>query len=320
MAENEIEEVELPLDTAGVVLNRAREAAGKSLAQLAAQTKISERQLAAIEAGDYAALPSRTYAVGFTRTYAKALGLDPNAVLAMVRSELAEREPEQRRTVPSFEPGDPARLPGRRTGWIAAAGLAAVVAVVLIAWPGLYSPGGTLPSILMEETPSPAATAAAPAAPAPAGPVVFTATRDQVWVRVIDGTGAQIMQKVLALGESWTVPPGVPGVALTTARPDGLAVTIGGRAVPPLADSERLVSNVPVTAEALLARGTAEAQTASAPAVTAVNAPDRQPRPAQDQRSTGVAPTSPEPAPATAPSEPAAAPTAGTTQAAAADS
>lgn len=319
MAEHEVEEVELPLDTAGVVLGRAREAAGKSLADLAAQTKISERQLAAIEAGDYAALPSRAYAVGFARTYAKAVGLDPDAVLAMVRGELAEREPEQRRTMPSFEPGDPARLPGRRIGWIAAGGLVAVVAAVLIAWPGLYSPGGTLPSTL-EPAPTAAASAPAAGAPAPMGPVVFTATRDQVWVRVVDGTGAQIMQKVLARGESWTVPPGVPGVALTTARPDGLAVTIGGRAVPPLAESERLVSNVPVTAEALLARGSAVAQPASSPAVTAANVPVRQVRPAPRPRDAGAGPAAAEPAPSVAPTEaPAPLPT-NATQAATADS
>ena len=58
-------EVELPLETAGSRLRRARELAGASLAQIAGQTRIGARQLAALEIGDYSALPGRTYAVGF---------------------------------------------------------------------------------------------------------------------------------------------------------------------------------------------------------------------------------------------------------------
>jgi len=85
MIENEEQAAELPLDTAGAQLMRARQAAGQSLADLARITKISERQLGAIETGNYAALPSRAYAIGFTRTYAKAVRLDSNAIIAMVR-------------------------------------------------------------------------------------------------------------------------------------------------------------------------------------------------------------------------------------------
>ncbi|MFN5821551.1 MAG: helix-turn-helix domain-containing protein, partial [Novosphingobium sp.] len=185
-------------------------------------TKISERQLGAIETGNYAALPSRAYAIGFTRTYAKAVGLDSNAIIAMVRDELAQVETDQaRRTVPAFEPGDPTRLPGGRVAWFAAAGLALVLLIGFLVWPNLYAPGGSLPAILPCATPTPAAGAPAPA-PVPAnGPVVFTATRDKVWVRFADGAGQQLLQKELALGESWTVPDSAGAVTLTTARPDG---------------------------------------------------------------------------------------------------
>jgi cytoskeleton protein RodZ len=290
MIENEEQAAELPLEGVGAQLARARQAAGKSLADIARVTKISERQLAAIEAGNYAALPSRTYAVGFTRTYAKALGLDSAAVIERVREELAQLEPDHaRRTVPAFEPGDPARLPGGRVAWYAAAGLAVVLLAGFLIWPNLYAPGGSLPSILPSATPSATAPVAAPA-PAPVnGPVVFTATRDKVWVRFADGTGQQLLQKELALGESWTVPETAGAVTLTTARPDGLSVTIGGRAVPPLANAEQLMRDVPVTAAALLARGTqpAAAPLASpAPATASAAAtPRRQSRPAAEQPS-----------------------------------
>jgi hypothetical protein len=42
---------------------------------------------------------------------------------------------------------------------------------------------------------------------------------------------------------------------LWTGRPDALAITVGGRPVPKLAEEERVMKDVPVTAAALLARG-----------------------------------------------------------------
>lgn len=284
MIENEEQEAQLPLEGAGAQLARARVAAGKSLADIALATRISERQLAAIEAGNYSALPSRAYAVGFSRSYAKILGLDGDAIVALVREELALQEPDSaRRTVPAFEPGDPARLPGRKVAWLAAAGLVIVLLAGFLIWPSLYAPGGSLPSILPSEQPKPAPVETA-AVPVPAsGPVVFTATRDKVWVRFADGNGQQLLQKELALGESWIVPESAGAVTLTTARPDGLSLTIGGRQVPPLAETEQLMRDVPVSAAALLARGaqpTASMPANQAAAAVPVSAPRRQVRPA----------------------------------------
>lgn len=302
-------EAQLPLEGAGAQLARARVAAGKSLADLARLTRISERQLAAIEAGNYAALPSRAYSVGFARTYAKAVGLDGNAIVALVREELARQEPDRApRMVPAFEPGDPARLPGRRVGWFAALGLLLVLLIGFLVWPSLYSPGGELPSILPSPQPT-AAPARVAVAPAPAsGPVVFTATRDKVWVRFVDGAGQQLLQKELALGESWTVPAAATAVTLTTARPDGLAVTIGGQPVPPLAATEQLMRDVPVSAQALLARGAAVVATPVA-APSAAAPIRRQSRPARPRTNEAASPATVA-EPAVVPAPPSASPAA----------
>lgn len=293
MIENKEQVAELPLEGAGAQLARARTAAGRSLADISRLTRISERQLAAIEAGNFAALPARAYAVGFSRTYAKAVGLDPDAIVALVHGELAQHEPDQpRRLVQAFEPGDPTRLPGRRIAWYAAAGLVLVLLAGFVAWPSLYSPGGSLPSILPSETSSAAPAAAIPAPAVVSGPVVFTATRDKVWVRFADGTGQQLLQRELALGESWTVPEGAGAVTLTTARPDGLTVTIAGRPVPPMAATQQLIRDVPVTAAALLARGTqpaASSQVTAAPAAT--SAPSAARRQSRNPASSPVEPT-----------------------------
>ena len=82
MADQLVAEAQLPLETVGSRLRRAREAAGLGVAALAAQTRISQRQIEAIEAGDFGALPGRTYAVGFSRSLARAVGLDEAEVAA----------------------------------------------------------------------------------------------------------------------------------------------------------------------------------------------------------------------------------------------
>ena len=103
----------------GAQLRGAREAKGLSLEQLAAETRIPQRHLIAMEAGDFAKLPGRTYAVGFARTYAKTVGLDQDDIAAGVRDELDVQSEEGHRPA-SFEPGDPARVPSRALGWFAA--------------------------------------------------------------------------------------------------------------------------------------------------------------------------------------------------------
>ena len=69
----------------GAQLRAAREERGLSLEQVASETRIPQRHLVAIEAGDFGQLPGRTYAVGFSRTYAKTVGLDQDDVAAIVR-------------------------------------------------------------------------------------------------------------------------------------------------------------------------------------------------------------------------------------------
>lgn len=277
-------EAQLPLETVGSRLRRAREAAGMGIAAIAAQTRISVRQIEAIEAGDYAALPGRTYAVGFSRSLARAVGLDETEVAASTRAELNELQLEnQQRPAPTFEPGDPARVPSARLTWLALGGVALAVIAAIEFLPSLFSPAGSLPSILPADQPSApsAAAPAQPAAPAPAGPVVFTALQPGVWVKFYDAAGNQLMQKELAQNESYTVPTDKGEVLLWTARPDELGITIGGQPVAKLSDIQKTMKDVPVSAAALLSRGSTPvaAPIAAAPTSSvAVHKPVLRPR------------------------------------------
>lgn len=273
MSDELVAEAQLPLETVGSRLRRAREQAGLGIAALSAQTRISTRQIEAIEAGDFAALPGRTYAVGFSRTLARAVGLDEAEVAVATRAELTELQGEdQRRPVQTFEPGDPARVPSAQLTWLALAGVALAIVLGIVFLPSLFSPGGSLPSILPAGQPSEASMAPAaqpPAAATAAGPVVFTALQPGVWVKFTDAAGIQLLQKELALGESYMVPAGHGEVLLRTARPDQLAITIGGQPVPKLSDVQQTMKDAPVSAAALLARGKA-AQSLASPAPASV--------------------------------------------------
>jgi transcriptional regulator with XRE-family HTH domain len=273
VAEEE-DQPELPVG-AGETLRARREAQGMSLAQVAAVTRITQRHLALIEGGDLGALPGRTYAIGFARNYAKAVGLDQDKIARQVQDELAMIESVgPGRFALSFEPGDPARVPTARLAWFsAAAALILFVGGSIFVWSTYIAPAGSLPwqgggeaKPAMAANPD-SATRAVDPAPVVPGQVVFTALEGGIWVKFYDRHGKTLLQKQMAQGEHYAVPADADGPQLWTGRPDALAITVGGKPVPKLADIETTIKDAPVTAEALLARAPA-APTAPSPSAS----------------------------------------------------
>jgi len=250
--------VELPLDGVGTTLLRAREAAGLKLSDIAARTRIAERHLLMIEQGKFSAMASRAYAVGFARSYARTVGLDEKAIADAVRAEMAGQDPSADRYQPSsFEPGDPARVPSPNIAWIAGLGALVAVAIFYVLWRSFYAPATSLPEPQVTEASTEPAAIAPAATQVAQGPVVFTALEQGVWVKFYDAAGNQLMQKEMGLGETYTVPPEASGPMIRTARPDALQISIGGRDVAKLSEQQQSIKDVPVSAAALLARGTA---------------------------------------------------------------
>ena len=317
MAERDEQFTELPLDGAGTRLRRAREAAGLSLADIAARTRIAERHLVLIEGGNFIAMASRAYAVGFSRSYARTVGLDEQEIARSVRDEMARQEPDSDRYQPAtFEPGDPARVPGPRMSWIAALAALAVIALGYGLWRSFFAPAVPVPEVGQPITTQAASEVGQPTGTVPQagqGPVVFTALEPGVWVKFYDAGGNQLLQKQLALGETFTVPADAAGPMIRTARPDALMVSVGGRVLPKLAEGPVTISDVPVGAAALLARvpGAPQAAGASpaAPAPSTGNAPRPVARasPAERREPSLVSPpVARRPVPAAAPPSPAA--------------
>ncbi|MBC7655825.1 MAG: helix-turn-helix domain-containing protein, partial [Frankiaceae bacterium] len=73
-----------PTGIPGQTLAAQREAMGWTVEQVADQLKLAVRQVVALEAGDYASLPSPAVTRGFVRAYAKIVKLDPVPLVALI--------------------------------------------------------------------------------------------------------------------------------------------------------------------------------------------------------------------------------------------
>lgn len=260
---------------AGAILAAARAEAKLSLGEVADKTRIPQRHLVAIEAGDYFLLPSRTYAVGFSRTYARLLGLDEREITAQVRLDLDAGETQGPLRPDRFEPGDPARVPSRRLAWFSALAVALLVVGAFTFYRSYFSPGLGPPPLT---APTPAAaprlvpTAAPGAVPtaAPKGPVIFTSLAEGTWVRFYDGAGKRLFEGLMAKGQSFTVPDDATQPRVWTGRPNALAITVGGTPVPKLSEDEVTMKDVAVDAASLLARTAPDTAVSPAPVPAAL--------------------------------------------------
>ncbi|MFV0645190.1 MAG: helix-turn-helix domain-containing protein [Sphingomonadaceae bacterium] len=255
---------------AGAELRAAREAKGLSLEQVAEETRIPRRHLEMIEQGDFSRLPARTYAIGFARNYARLVGLDEQDIAGQVSQEMGRTGGQGRDAQTTYEPADPARVPSRTLGWVMLFAAVLLVAGIWMFYRNMIAPQ-TDPAVLTDQRDDAASQEATQGNDAPAGaqakpvgPVVFTALEDGVWVKFYDADGNQLMQKQMAKGETYTVPETANGPMVWTGRPDALSITVGGRAIPKLAEGDAIMRDVPVTPEALLARSNAPAGQAGA--------------------------------------------------------
>jgi cytoskeleton protein RodZ len=99
-----------PRESVGAVLRNARIATGRQLPDVAAMLRIRLPYLQAIEDGRYGDLPGAAYALGFLRSYAEHLGLDPDAVARAYKDETAGRDTKQELYLPT--PAAEGRMPG----------------------------------------------------------------------------------------------------------------------------------------------------------------------------------------------------------------
>ena len=251
----------------GERLRDAREAMGLSLAEVAARTRVPQRHLEALEAGDYTALPSPTYAMGFSKAYVRAVGGDEVLIAQEVRRDLDRLGPRRPEYVP-YETADPARVPSRGVA-IAGVGIALAVLILVGLWYGtnLFQPGnrtsGAGEAVVAQTIAPTPAVAATPAMPT-GGQVVLTAS-DDVWLRVYDADNKTLYLGTMKPGERFEVPATANNPMINVGRPDKLAVTLNGSAIPALGDGSRAIKDVRVSGEAIAARLSGQPTAAAAP-------------------------------------------------------
>jgi hypothetical protein len=172
------------------------------------------------------------------------------------------------------------------------------VVIVLIAAAGyalwrtqILTPPTSEQIAAQEEAPAVSPAVQQGARPSPASQaVVLTATED-VWLRIYDEAGERLKDGLMKKGEVFTLPPNAANPMILTGRPQALSVTVGGKPVPPLGAADRTIADVPISAEALLARQSAAATPAeAAPAATTPRAPARTPGAAPVRRAPTVMP------------------------------
>ncbi|MFJ3318451.1 helix-turn-helix domain-containing protein [Herbaspirillum huttiense] len=122
----------------GAALAAARQKKGWTIEQAASLVKLAPRQIMAIEADNYAALPGLAVARGFVRSYAKVLGLDVHAVTASLPQESAVQQrdhivPQHQLSTPFSEGPLPAMMMSTRGNSSALPIVAGVVVVALLA-------------------------------------------------------------------------------------------------------------------------------------------------------------------------------------------
>jgi hypothetical protein len=135
---------------------------------------------------------------------------------------------------------------------------------------------------------------AAPPAPvaAPVDAAVVLTARDRVWVRIYEEGGERLIERELAKDERFALPADALDPRINTARPDLIAITVGGQDVAPLSDKPQTMARVPISAAALRARAAPDA--AASPA-----ADNPAPRPAVRRPAPSPSPT---PSPSASPS------------------
>ncbi|MHA4866962.1 helix-turn-helix domain-containing protein [Duganella sp. PWIR1] len=152
--------------TPGALLAAQREAMGWTVEQIAEQLKLAVRQVKALEAGDYAALPNMAVTRGFVRAYAKVLKMDAAPLVAMI--EMAQPgSPEvvvapRKDLAASFSGSRFPSMTGRSSG--PAGWLVGLAAVVVVGAAGAYAyQTGLIPASLFERKAEEAKPAEAPA-------------------------------------------------------------------------------------------------------------------------------------------------------------
>lgn len=203
--------------TVGRALRAAREAAGLTVEQVSATTRIRATVVRDLEADRLSSSGGAVYARGHVRALARAIGVDPCPLVERLDRAVGETPRDVEAAVPLDRPARattlglvPVSTASERRGprWRAAGVVAAVVLIALFAISGLLDdradPRDSVPVVTAPAPAPPAAAppAAPPPAPAPAGAeLVLRIAGGASWISVSTPTQVLFEGEV---GDGWT--------------------------------------------------------------------------------------------------------------------
>jgi cytoskeleton protein RodZ len=206
----------------GNSLREARVRQGLEYPQIELATKIRAKYIRALEDEQFGVLPAHTYVKGFLRTYAEFLGLDGQLYVDEFSSRFVADGLEEapRRVAPRVHQN---RGIERKVLVLALAGIAALAALVIVAWKFGGGPSGT-PAVMPPQQSSP------PAAIAPSG-LQLTGVKHGTYIEVRRGSagGKVLLQATLAKGNVQRIDGTRFWLFVRSAA--GVRVSLGGRAV-----------------------------------------------------------------------------------------
>lgn len=219
------DEMDAPLDTVGQDLRTARLRRGDDLATVSRALKIRKDHLEALEEDRIEALPGRTYAVGFIRSYADYLGLDAVQCVERFKAEIAGRSDATVQPITVIDEDDAPRMPH---GWKIMAGV-----VVLLVLYGAYQLAASADKMMNEPAVQPAPTMARPVAhkpvkqaeaPAAVAPAATTPTSQDITAQL---PGTPVNAENAQQDDGWKpinpapAPAATPAVAALPPIPEG---------------------------------------------------------------------------------------------------
>ncbi len=238
----------------GDALAAARREAGLTITQVSQRTCIRETIIRGIERGDYSACGGDFYARGHIRSIARAVGLDPEALVK--EYDATQAAPQQITAADVFQPFTPVKLrERRRANWsiVLLAGLIAVLGIAGFRYfkshnnSGPSRPTASTQSDRLQTGHHHKAAKTAPVAHTPPAPthvqITLVATTGSItWAELLNFSGTQVFQGDIGAPngpqqKTWTF--GHP-VTLQLGNPGGATLYLNGK-------KQTLIKNQPET-------------------------------------------------------------------------
>lgn len=255
--QNENRETEPSRETAtvvhmriGTILQTARKENNQKLDPIANELNIRVDYLKAIEENTLQDLPEPVYVMGYIRSYASYLGLDPNEAIRIYKLEERPNTSNMNLVFPKAD--NPRSLPKQNV--LIASG--ALLLALLAGW-------AIMQNDLTDKKDAPAATTVAmpqknepSISPVSSGnasenaKVTLNAT-DDVWIEIRDEKNKILVSKTLKKGETYAVPD-KDGLVMHTGNAAGLTIKVDEEALPPLGEKGMTRRNISLDPKKLL--------------------------------------------------------------------